>query len=103
MAATKPSTPEEEYFARVESEKLKKLAAKKQAELSEAEKEKLKELHWMRCPKCGMELHELPFRGVTIDKCYSCNGMFLDDGEIEALTTHEEAGFFKALGSLFKD
>ena len=98
----KSPSPEDEYFTRVESEKLKKLAQKKQEQFSEEEKKKLKELHWMRCPKCGMELHAVPYRGVTVDKCYSCHGLFFDNGEIEKITA-EESGFLQALGSLFKD
>jgi len=46
----KSPSPEGEYFTRVESEKLKKLAQKKQELLSEEEKKKLKELHWMPSP-----------------------------------------------------
>ena len=28
------------------------------------------------------------FRGVTIDKCYECNGTWLDAGELETLAGH---------------
>ena len=103
MASMKPSSPEKEYFTKVESEKLKKLSEEKKADLTQEEKAQLKKLHWMRCPKCGMELHEVPYRGVIVDKCLECHGMFLDDGESEKITSDEESGFFKALGSLFKD
>jgi hypothetical protein len=55
----KPTEKEEEYFARLEFEKRRKLEAENQAQIMEEEKRKLKELHYMRCPKCGMHLIEI--------------------------------------------
>lgn len=101
MTANKPSHTEEEYFARVEAEKKKKLAEEFARQLTQLEQQKLKELHWMHCPKCGMELHSLPYKGVTIEKCFSCHGIFLDDGEMEKIAGQEH-GFLKAIQSLFK-
>ncbi|MSP62332.1 MAG: hypothetical protein EXR72_18770 [Myxococcales bacterium] len=53
-----------------------------------AEHEAQRKLHHMRCPKCGMALEAVVFRGVTLDKCYHCNGMWLDAGELETLAGH---------------
>jgi uncharacterized protein len=50
----KPSEREEEYFARMEFERKKKSEEEKQRKIAEGEKKKLKELHYMKCPKCGM-------------------------------------------------
>ena len=55
----KPSSPEDEYFAVEEAEKKRKLALQLKSETAEKERARLKELHWMRCPKCGMEMHEV--------------------------------------------
>lgn len=83
--ADKPSNPEEDYFAREEVEKRYRLA-KEMAEREKAdEAEKLRQAHWMKCPKCGHDLSTVTVRGVEIDKCFHCNGMFLDDGEFEKL------------------
>lgn len=101
MTTPKPSTPEEEYFAREQAEKIKRLAEEKNAKLAQEEAEKLKKIHWMRCPKCGMELHPVLFKGVTIDKCFNCHGVYLDDGELEKLAG-KEGGFLSQLGGLFK-
>ncbi len=101
MTLEKPSQTEGEYFARLEAEKLKKIAEAKRQKFSQAEREKVKELHWMHCPKCGMELHPVPYRGVTLDKCFSCQGVFLDDGELEKLAGQEH-GFLKGVLSLFR-
>ena len=40
----------------------------------------------MKCPKCGMDLNEIDYQGVKIDKCFGCEGVWLDGGELEALT-----------------
>ncbi|HSA58946.1 MAG TPA: zf-TFIIB domain-containing protein [bacterium] len=101
MTTQKPSHTEEEYFAKVEAEKKKRLADEIARKLSQEEQRKLKALHWMRCPKCGMELHSIPFKGVTIEKCFSCQGIFLDDGELEKVAGKEE-GFLTSVLSLFK-
>ncbi len=81
----KASDTEEEYFARENAERLRKLAADQKKSLADAEREKLRKLHHMRCPKCGMELQEISVRGVQVDRCFSCNGTFLDAGELEKL------------------
>ncbi|MDP3937947.1 MAG: zf-TFIIB domain-containing protein [Deltaproteobacteria bacterium] len=84
--AKKPSTAEEEYFAREELKRREQTNIKKGHE----EREKLKALHWMRCPKCGSELHEVAFRDVSIDRCEDCGGVFLDRGELEQLSGSED-------------
>lgn len=63
-------------------------------ETVEAEKRRLEELHWMRYPKCGMELAEIDFRDVKVDACFACGGMFFDHGEVDKLTATTDAGFF---------
>ena len=52
--------------------------------LAKAERERLKKLHLMRCPKCGMELINIDYRGIEVDKCSECQGIWLDAGEFEA-------------------
>ena len=68
----KSSEKEEEFIARAEFERLKKKEAEKQQNLAEEEKKRLKELHFMRCPKCGMELIEIDYKGIKVDKCSGC-------------------------------
>jgi predicted Zn-ribbon and HTH transcriptional regulator len=85
----KPSSKEEEYFARVEAEKKTKLAEDLKKSMQTQQREELKKLHWMRCPKCGMELQVMKFGGVEIDRCFSCGGSWLDKGEFEKLSDAE--------------
>ncbi|MBI2082333.1 MAG: zf-TFIIB domain-containing protein [Deltaproteobacteria bacterium] len=101
MTVPTPSQTETEYFARIEAEKLKKKADEKRQKLSQAEFEKLKAFHWMRCPKCGMELHAMPYKDVTVDKCFHCQGVYLDEGELEKIAG-SESGFMKGFLSLFR-
>jgi hypothetical protein len=65
----KPTEHEDEYFARIEQEMKKKIEEQKKKRTSEEEREKLRELHFMKCPKCGMDLIEIDFRGMKMDEC----------------------------------
>lgn len=96
-----PSDKEDEYFARLELEQRKKSEGEKLKRLAEEEKRRLKELHFMRCPKCGMELQEVDYKGIKIDKCFSCEGLWLDAGELESVSKLEKSSLDK-LFSVFK-
>lgn len=97
----KPSHEEEEYFAKVEMEKKRDLAEKVKADMAAEELEKLKKLHWKHCANCGFEMHPVVFKGITVDKCPHCAGIFLDPGELEQLAG-KEGGFVSAVLSIFK-
>ena len=43
----------------------------------------------MQCPKCGAPMHTYNRNGVQIEQCSGCRGIFLDYGELEALTRLE--------------
>lgn len=94
----RPSEREEEYVARMEYERKKKLEHEKHLKLAEEEKKRLKDLHFMRCPKCGMELIEIDYKGIKIDKCSECEGIWLDAGELEAVAKLEKTGLDKLFG-----
>ncbi len=98
----KPSSTEEEYFVREDAEKKRKLALQAKHEKEAAELKRLKDLHFMHCPKCGMDMHEIPYRGVDVDVCFSCNGIFLDEGEIKRLEKPESKGVMTAILNWFK-
>ena len=99
----KPSSAEEEYFAREEAEKKRKLALEVKRQTSAAELERLKQQHWMRCPKCGLELQSLHMRNVDVDACMSCGGFWLDKGELEKLGKEPMPGAVAAFLNWFKD
>jgi len=83
------SQNEEEYFAQQEVEKKKQWAKDVKEKMQEEELKKLKDTHFMHCPKCGFDIHTLQFKGVEIEKCYHCGVIVLDDGELEKLTGKE--------------
>ena len=97
----KPSEREAEYISRLEFDKKKKIEEEKHKKLAEKEKKRLKELHYMRCPKCGVELSEIEYTGIKVDKCFECNGIWLDAGEMEAVSKLEKTTMDK-LFNLFK-
>ncbi len=39
----------------------------------------------MKCPKCAAQLSPLPAADITLDKCHSCDGIWLDYGELKKL------------------
>ena len=82
----KSSEREEEFFARQEFERLKKAEEQKRQAMQDEEVKRLKQLHFMRCPKCGMQLVEIDYRDIKIDRCTSCNGVWLDAGELEIVS-----------------
>ena len=61
----KPSDKEAEYFAKEEFKKLKKSEEEKRIKMEAEEKQKLKDLHYMNCPKCGMNLVEIDYKGIA--------------------------------------
>lgn len=94
----KSSEKEAEYFARRDFERRRALEEKKQAALAAEEKERRKELHWMKCPKCGMDLIEVDYREIKVDKCSHCQGVWLDAGELETVSNLEKSGLEKFFG-----
>ena len=94
----KPTDKEQEYFARQEYEKLRKQAAEHRKALEAEERDRLRDLHHMHCPKCGMDLATVQLRGTEVDACGSCGGLWLDAGELEKL----QEGFFGSVLKVFR-
>jgi hypothetical protein len=59
--------------------------AERLAKESAAERQRLKDLHYMKCPKCGHDLKVEALDGIEIDRCTFCEGFFVDAGELEQL------------------
>jgi Zn-finger nucleic acid-binding protein len=53
--------------------------------LNQGEAKERKDLHWMKCPKCGSDMKEQEHEGVTIDLCSVCEGVFLDHIDFQSL------------------
>jgi RNA polymerase-binding transcription factor DksA len=80
----KPSHTEDDYFAKEDAEKKRKLAHKVHRDMAADEVRRLKALHHGHCPSCGQQMHEVKLRGVPVDICFACNGIFLQAQDVEA-------------------
>ncbi len=101
MSTGKPSHEEEEFFAKEEANRRHALAMERARAMQERELAELKQAHWMHCPKCGFQLEAVKFKGLTVDKCFHCNGTWLDAGELEALAG-KEPDLLHRIAAVFK-
>jgi hypothetical protein len=99
---TIPSSNVEEYFARREFERRAKIEEEKREEMQAAERQSLKDLHFMRCPKDGMPLLEIDYKGIKIDECSHCKGIWLDHKELDLILAMEKPAISKFF-SIFSD
>jgi len=89
MTVEKPSDREDEYFVKMNLEKVNKIRGELDQARAQEEQQKQKETHWMKCPKCGSDLQEIDYQKVMIDRCMACKGIWLDMGELELLVKGE--------------
>lgn len=85
----KPSRNEEEYFTRLEAERIER----KRQEQSRLNQDAERKSHHMRCPKCGGKLVTEELSRVQVDRCPDCHGVWFDSGEIDAVLHASERGF----------
>ena len=85
MSFNKPSRNEDEFMLRQDALLRHEAALVRARELAAEERERRRREHYMKCPRCGMDLEEVVYRGVPIDKCYHCGGTWLDAGALQVL------------------
>ena len=96
----KPSDHENEYFAKLEFERQKQqLAEQTRSTEGDGLPDETGVVPY-RCPKCGADLLTVPYKGVEIDKCSRCLGLWLDCGELERVLESDE-GFLGSLKRIF--
>ena len=97
---------EEEYFARENTEKLRKLHKDAVKHLTQAQRDQLKSQHANRCAECGMEMHKLTaLHGVTLWRCFECGGTFLDAAnakKLKGLSKKKDHANIEAILGLFQ-
>jgi len=101
---------ENEWFARHEEELLRQARRRHEQRLKElaaqqvaGEKRTLRDLHHMKCPKCGHDMAAKHIDGVEVDRCGTCDGLFFDKGEFEEILlkrSEDRRGFFRKLVGL---
>ncbi len=97
------ASTEDEYFALEDAEKKRRMALDMKKALAKEEQKALRELHHMHCPKCGMKMQEIRMGKLDVEACFSCNGVFLDKGEIDVIARPEQKGIMAAILNWFKD
>lgn len=100
---------EDEWFLKNEKQlidaareaRAKREKARVDAEAAES-RARLRELHFMKCPKCGHDLKEEDLDGIAVDRCGFCEGIFFDAGELDKLFLKREDERRGFLGRLLK-
>jgi hypothetical protein len=94
----KARNTEEHWFHEKERKLLEEFKKKREARIAELahqegakKREELKKQHWMCCPKCGHDMRVMDLKGVQVDICSHCEGLFFDRGEIEMLVNKSAA------------
>ena len=100
----KPSNLEDEYFAKEDVEKKRRMAQEQSKAMAEKQREEVKKLHYMKCPKCGMDLHTISRGSVDLDTCFNCHGTWFDAGELEQILAsrdHQPGHVIRAVLNMF--
>jgi uncharacterized protein len=91
----KERAEEGRYFAERDRAALEKLRLQDEA----GREATARELAIGRCPKCGSRLTQSSLDNVTLEACPSCGGIWLDKGELAAVSRREEHSW---LGRFFR-
>jgi hypothetical protein len=91
----KPSRNEDEYFARIEAQRLKdrRQSAVQEAQLAE------RRSHFMKCPRCGADLRVEHFAGIEVERCPECEGLWFDAHEAHKIV---EMNLKSGIGGMFR-
>ena len=79
---------ENQYFVKKEHELIETLKEVKRETLA-------RELCQNRCPKCGDPLEAMTFRGVPLDKCPGCGGVWLGPNDLKTLAAKDHRTWFE--------
>lgn len=79
---------ENSYFYKEEKEKIEKMR-------HEAREHLIQELCKNRCPKCGNVIKPMEFRGVPLDKCQNCGGVWMGPKDLQILAEKDHRTWFE--------
>lgn len=78
-----------------ENQYIYELEKKQSAERKErSHEEQVRALCKNRCPKCGDEIKATTFRGVPLDQCPSCEGIWLGPNDLKMLAEKDHRTWF---------
>lgn len=92
---------ETDYFIREEGIKKHKLSEDRRREQEKLHDEDIKALHFMKCPKCGNDLHTRRMSYIDIDQCSSCGVLVIKPEDVEKFVA-EEKSILKSFIDFFK-
>jgi uncharacterized protein len=78
---------ENQYIFTQEKEKIAKMQKETREQL-------IRELCHNRCPKCGNLITAMKFRGVPLDKCPGCGGIWLGPKDLHILASKDHRTWF---------
>ncbi|MBT8438596.1 MAG: zf-TFIIB domain-containing protein [Gammaproteobacteria bacterium] len=84
----------------VRREREQRLKAYRQ-ETEKEQRDRLRQEHWMRCPKCGNEMETEQLEGIDIERCSVCGGMFFEHSELQTLLMRKQESRFKFYRNIF--
>jgi uncharacterized protein len=87
----KPSTAEDEYFAREDAERIRKLHYEELKRLRQNEREALRKLHQGRCSECGALMVPEQAGMVRFLHCPACGGAFLAKSAWDHIQSQENS------------
>lgn len=79
---------ENQYFHKLEKEQIARMHKSAREEL-------VRELCHNRCPKCGEPLEAKEFRGVPLDQCPGCSGVWLGPRDLQILAEKDHRTWFE--------
>ena len=84
----------------VRRERAQRLEAYRQ-ETEKEQRDRLRQAHWMKCPKCGNEMKTEQLEGIEIERCPVCGGMYFDHDEFQTLLMRKQENRFKFYRNIF--
>jgi len=79
---------ENEYIYKQEKEKIEKMRDADRGRMT-------RELCRNRCPKCGEPIEAMEFRGVPLDRCPGCGGVWLGPRDLQVLAEKDHRTWFE--------
>ena len=78
---------ENEYFHKVDARLIEQMRQESREKLA-------RELCRNRCPKCGEPIQAMEFRGVPLDRCPGCGGVWLGPRDLQILAEKDHRTWF---------
>jgi rubrerythrin len=78
---------ENQYIYNEEKEKIERMRQTAREQL-------IREFCLNRCPKCGDAIEAMTFRGVPLDKCPGCGGVWLGPKDLQILAAKDHRTWF---------